>query len=600
MGAPVSNERMTVVIAGHVDHGKSTIIGRLLADTRTLPDGKLDQVRAQCERTGRPFEYAFLLDALRDEQTQGITIDVARVFFRSGRRHYLIMDAPGHVDLLKNMITGAARAEAALLVIDGREGVQENSRRHGYLLAFLGIRQVAVLVNKMDLVGYDQATFDGIVQDYLGFLGPVGLKPACFIPVCGRAGENVAADAVTMPWYTGPTVLQALDDFQAEPPPTEHPFRMPVQNVYKFARHGDTRRIVAGTVETGTLRVGDEVVFYPSGKRSRVATIEAFNRPPATEVDAGSATGFTLGEQVYVARGEIATRATERRPQVTTRLGVSLFWFGRSPLVMGKDYVFGLGSARVTARLADVHRILDAASLETSARTGQVDRYQVAQCVLTLNRPIACDLSDDITATSRFVLVDDFEICGGGLVREALPDKQTQVREQVLRRNSRWEPSAISAEQRGARYSQRPTLLLVTGTRDADRKALARDLETGLFGDGRLVYFLGIGNVLYGVDADIGRDRDDRREHMRRLAEVANIMLDAGVILIVTAAELTQEDLEIIRVAVQPDRIETIWLGDRVTTDVEYDLHVLPTEARDEALQRIGSRLRERGIVFRP
>jgi bifunctional enzyme CysN/CysC len=224
----------------------------------------------------------------------------------------------------------------------------------------------------------------------------------------------------------------------------------------------------------------------------------------------------------------------------------------------------------------------------------------VAQCVLTLNCPIACDRSDDITATSRFVLVDDLEIRGGGLVREAIPDRHTQVREQVLRRNSKWEPSAISAEQRGARYSQRPTLLLVTGPRDVDRKALARDLEAHLFGAGRLVYFLGIGNVLYGLDADIGRDAGDRREHMRRLAEVANLMLDAGVILIVTAAELTQDDLEIIRVAVQPDRIETIWLGEQITTDVEYDQHVLPTESLEQAVQRIGSHLRERGIVFQP
>src|SRR5262245_60354265 len=204
-------EQMNIVIGGHVDHGKSTIIGRLLADTHSLPQGKLEQVRALCERTAKPFEYAFLLDALKDERAQGITIDAARVFFKTARRDYLIIDAPGHVEFLKNMITGAASAEAALLVVDAKEGLQENSRRHGYLLSFLGIRQVAVVVNKMDLVAYDQAHFDALCAEFRAFLESVGLTPACFVPVAARDGENVAVSSARMPWHTGHTVLDVLD-----------------------------------------------------------------------------------------------------------------------------------------------------------------------------------------------------------------------------------------------------------------------------------------------------------------------------------------------------------------------------------------------------
>src|SRR5580765_5804124 len=189
---PVAEERMNIVIGGHVDHGKSTIVGRLLADTHSLPEGKLEAVKALCERTAKPFEYAFLLDALKDEQSQGITIDAARVFFKTAKRHYIIIDAPGHIEFLKNMITGAARAQAALLVIDAREGVQENSRRHGYMMSMLGIEQLAVLVNKMDLVGFDQSAFAGIEREYRAFLERVGVKPAAFIPVAGRDGDNVA------------------------------------------------------------------------------------------------------------------------------------------------------------------------------------------------------------------------------------------------------------------------------------------------------------------------------------------------------------------------------------------------------------------------
>ncbi|HUR05452.1 MAG TPA: GTP-binding protein, partial [Nonomuraea sp.] len=215
---------MNIVIVGHVDHGKSTVIGRLLADTHSLPEGKLEQVRAQCELNSKPFEYAFLLDALKDEQAQGITIDAARVFFKSAVRPYLILDAPGHIEFLKNMITGAARAEAALLVIDAAEGVQENSRRHGYMVSMLGVRQLAVVVNKMDLVGWDRGVYDRIVKEYSAFLEQVGIRPSGFIPVSGRGGDNIANRSPNLPWYEGPTVLGALDAFRNEPAPVNQPF----------------------------------------------------------------------------------------------------------------------------------------------------------------------------------------------------------------------------------------------------------------------------------------------------------------------------------------------------------------------------------------
>lgn len=590
---------MNIVIVGHVDHGKSTVIGRLLADTHSLPEGKLEQVRTDCELNSKPFEYAFLLDALKDEQAQGITIDAARVFFRTKLRPYLILDAPGHIEFLKNMITGAARAEAALLVIDAAEGVQENSRRHGYMVSLLGIRQLAVVVNKMDLVDWDQQVYDGIVREYGAFLDQVGIKPSCFIPVSGRGGDNIADRSPNLPWYEGPTVLEALDAFQSEPAPVHQPFRMPVQDVYKFTKQGDDRRIVSGTIDSGTVRIGDEVIFYPSGKKSRVKSIEAFNRPPQHRAEAGQAAGFTLQEQIYVTRGEVATLESEPRPQVTTRLRVSLFWLGKEPMVKRKEYLLKLGTARVTARIEEVLRVMDASSLEAAEQRNAVQRHDVAECVLKLDRAIACDLAEDIPATSRFVIVDDFEIRGGGIVREALSDRQAAVRDRVLLRNYKWEPSTIQPEHRAERYNQKAALILVTGDDEADRKGVAKALERKLFEDGKVVYFVGIGSVLYGVDADIERKPENRLEHMRRLAEVANLMLDAGIILVVAAAELTQEDLEVIKTAVQPDWIETIWAGDSVTTDLACDL-LLPGGGAPEVVDRLKAHLQDKGIIFRP
>ncbi|HEX2723225.1 MAG TPA: GTP-binding protein, partial [Gemmatimonadaceae bacterium] len=380
---------MSIVITGHVDHGKSTIVGRLLADTGSLPEGKLDQVRAHCAATARPFEYAFLLDALKDEQAQGITIDAARIFFKTPARHYVILDAPGHIEFLKNMITGAAHAEAALLVIDALEGIRENSRRHGYMLAMLGVRQVAILVNKMDLVGYSEKTFGEITSAFGSFLKPLGITPMWFIPVAGRSGDNIASHSEAMPWYTGPTVLESLDTFTVDRSASDRPFRMPVQGVYKFTEDGDDRRIFAGGVLTGRASVGDEIVFYPSGKGSRIATIEEFNAEPMSSVEAGRGTGFTLQEQIYVPRGEIAALTGETPPEVTTRLRVSIFWLGRQPLVKRREYTLKLGTARVPVRLESIERVLNASSLETLENPEQVGRNDVAECVLKLGRAIA-------------------------------------------------------------------------------------------------------------------------------------------------------------------------------------------------------------------
>jgi len=590
---------MNIVIGGHVDHGKSTVIGRLLADTGSLPEGKLEQVRALCERTSKPFEYAFLLDALKDERAQGITIDSARVFFKTASRDYIIIDAPGHIEFLKNMVTGAARAEAALLVIDAREGVQENSRRHGYMMALLGIRQLVVLVNKMDLVGFDRAAFEAIREEYREFLGQLDVRPADFIPVSGRNGDNIAAPSVSMAWHSGPTVLAALDRFVAERPNADKPFRMAVQDVYKFTNRNDDRRIVAGTVASGVARVGDEVVLYPSGKRSVIQTLEVFNGPRPSEISAGEAAGFTLREQIYVSRGDVASLTSEPQPQVSSRFRASLFWLGRTPLVTRKEYILKIGAARVSMRVEEIDRVIDGSDLSVANGRSRIDRHEVADCVIRSGRAIAFDTAEHAPDTSRFVIVDEYEICGGGIIRESLPDRQAAVREKVLLRNYKWEPSFIAQERRAARLAQRATLLLITGPAETDRKALARALEARLFDDGRNVYFLGIGNVLYGVDADIARDRDNRDEHMRRLGEVANLMLDAGMILIVTAIALTRDDFDLIRTSVDPDRIESIWLGEAGGTDFPADLYVPAIEEEATAVDRVCGFLRDRGILFR-
>ena len=592
---------LNLVIAGHVDHGKSTIIGRMLADTDSLPEGKLEQVKETCRKNSKPFEYAFLLDALKDEQAQGITIDSARVFFQTDMRQYIILDAPGHIEFLKNMVTGAARAEAALLVIDASEGVRENSRRHGYMLSMLGIKQIAVVVNKMDLVDYDQDTYQQIVEEYTDFLAEIGLEAETFIPVSGMLGDNVAAQSDKMDWYHGQTVLEQLDSFENEALPHNKPFRMPVQDVYKFTKGGDDRRIVAGTVEAGEMNVGDEVVFYPSGKKSTVKSIEGFKEDKQHKVKVGKATGFTLDEQIYITRGELAARADEAEPRVSARIKANLFWLARQDLVKDKVYYLKVGTAKVKARLQKINRVIDASNLNQDENKEKIERHDVAEVVFKLDRAMAFDLAGEIEETSRFVIVDEFEIAGGGIISEALEDEQSWVREKVMRRNYKWEQSLISREERAEKYNQKSTLILITGEEDVGKKPTAKALEKRLFNDGKVVYFLGIGNLLYGVDADIKNgDNNNQEEHLRRLAEVSHLMLDAGAILIVTAVELTQADLELIKTTVNPQQIETVWLGDRITTDLEFDLHIPEFTSEDQVSAQIKGLLQDRGIIFRP
>jgi bifunctional enzyme CysN/CysC len=373
---------------------------------------------------------------------------------------------------------------------------------------------------------------------------------------------------------------------------------MPVQGVYKFTANQDERRIVAGTVSSGGVAVGDEVVFLPSGKKSSVKSLETFNRAAPQSAAAGEAAGFTLADHIYVSRGELVIRADETPPHVSTRFRASVLWLGRDALAPSKEYLLKLGSARVPVRLEQVHRVLDASSLAAHDGRQRIERHEVADCTLTTTRPLAFDTADVLGPTSRFVLVDRFQISGGGVIREALPDRQAWVRDKVLRREHKWAHSLVAEERRAERYSQRPGLLLITGTADTDRKALARTLEERLFNEGRLVYFLAIGNVLYGVDADIERTHANRMEHLRRLGEVSNILLDAGLIVIATAIELTRDDLELLRTSVGPDRVWTAWVGDAVTTDITCDLLLSPAEVDTEGATRLKRLLQEQRLIF--
>ncbi|MDD5670316.1 MAG: GTP-binding protein [Candidatus Omnitrophica bacterium] len=570
-----SRTTMNVVIVGHVDHGKSTLVGRLLADTDSLPDGKLQQVRQICARNAKPFEYAFLLDALKEEQSQGITIDSARCFFKSRKRKYLIIDAPGHIEFLKNMVSGAARAEAALLVIDAKEGIQANSKRHGYLLAMLGIKQIAVCVNKMDLVDYREDVFKKIKTEYTQFLRDIGIVPKKFIPASAREGDNVAGRSKKLCWFKGPTILSALDSFEEKPDAGQSPFRMPVQGVYKFTEAGDDRRIIVGRVESGSVAVGDKVIFLPSYKYAEIKSIEELNVRRKTRVSAGASTGFCLKDQIYVHRGEVMCKAGEELPFISSLIRVRLFWMGKSPLIFDKEYQLKIATAKVRVKLREIKSTLDASTLK-ALKKKIVDRHDAAECILECSSPIAFDPSAKVPATGRFVIVDHYDIAGGGIIAARVADEQTKVRQQVFLRQQRWEQGGISSEDRVRIYGHPARLILLTGESRFDKKIIAKQVEKKLFELGKKVYFLGIGNLLRGLDADVERDRVSRCEHVRRLGEVAHLMLDAGLIVVATASGLSDEELKMVQEVVSREAIMIVNLGEDHFRDGIVDLRLDP------------------------
>lgn len=591
-------EDMNIVIVGHVDHGKSTLMGRLLADTDSLPEGKLEQVKETCRRNSKPFEYAFLLDALKDEQSQGITIDTARCFFKTEKRDYIILDAPGHIEFLKNMITGASRAEAALLMIDAKEGVQENSRRHAYMLSMLGIRQIAVVINKMDLVDYDEKVYESVKAEYLEFLKQINITPKFVLPVSSFMGENIVRKSDKMPWYDGMCILEVLDEFECEEDHANQPFRMPVQDVYKFTRNGDDRRIVAGTIETGTIRIGQEVVFYPSGKRSHIKNIEVFNADPIEVGVPGMAIGFTMEEQIYITRGEMMAIEGEPRPKTASRIAANIFWLGKKELVPGKMYYLKIGSEKVKMELESVKGVINSSNLSSTDEKQAVAKNEVAECILRTDKPIAFDLVEDIAGTSRFVIVDDYEIAGGGIITEALSDEEQEIRESAMLRNYKWESSEISVEDRIEHYAQRPTMVVLTGPENVGKKKMAKLLERELMNCGRYVYYLGMGSFLYGVGADTKKsDIQDHTEQIRRFGETANLLLDAGIILVVTATGLTQSDYKIMKTVIESE-FEIVWVGNQLTTDISPDMQ-LEDKDYETGIRKIKDMLKESGFIFK-
>jgi bifunctional enzyme CysN/CysC len=551
-------EQLKIVIVGHVDHGKSTFVGRLFHDTGSLPEGKLEQLQAIAARRGVPFEWANLMDALQSERDQNITIDTAQIWFHTPKRQYVIIDAPGHKEFLKNMITGAANAEAALLLIDAHEGVQENSRRHGYLLNLLGIRQIAVLVNKLDLENYSEEKFRAIETEYRAWLKSVGVEPKLFIPIAAKHGDNIASRSPKMPWWSGPTVLEALDDFKVSESAVNQSLRFPIQDVYRF----DDRRILAGRVEAGAIKVGDKLVFSPTSKTSTVKSIERWNAPVTTTASAGESIGITLTEQIFVERGAVA--ALESAPPFElARFKARLFWLGKEPFARGRTYKLKLATQEVECSIESIQKVIDASTLETISRPEPEDcvrRHEVGELTLHTRKPIAFDIHADIIPTGRFVIVDGYNVAGGGIIAEDNYPRRTHDAHNKSD-NIYWSHGKITQTQRELRSGHIGCVVWLTGLSSAGKSTIATELERELFTLGRQSYVLDGDNIRHGLCSDLGFSPKDRTQNIRRVGEVAKLFADAGLICITAFISPYREDRDMVRAIMPAGRFIEVFVN---------------------------------------
>ena len=535
------NPSINLVIAGHVDHGKSTLIGRLLHDTDSLTEGKMTAVKAMSERRGMPLEYAFLLDALQAERDQGITIDTTQVLFNSKKRSYLIIDAPGHKEFLKNMISGAAQADAGVVVIDVEEGIQEQSRRHCYLLRLLGLKEIIIVVNKMDLIEYSQRKFNRLKKQIVDYLSEIDLDCKAVVPISARDGEGLIDLSEKMPWYTETNFIDTLDQLPEVNSTNDLPTRLPIQDVYKF----DERRIIAGRIESGTLKIGDELLFTPSNKRAAIESFEVWNaKDQKTKAIAGESVGIILNEEIFIERGHIASLSTDA-PIETNVFRGKVFWIGNKPIIAGDRLKIKIGTAEHISEVQSIENKIDLSSLE-AIDVDRLEKNDIGEVVFRTKSTVALDPFEKNHRTGRFVLINEYETVGGGIVSmQGYADQRGLY--DVTSENIMAVSSRVDINARVANNGHKGGIIWLTGLSGAGKSTIAIEAEHQLFLKGYQVNVLDGDNIRFGLSADLGFSPEDRTENIRRIGEVAKLFAEAGILVITAFISPYKQDRDRIR-----------------------------------------------------
>lgn len=535
LAAQGAKDALRFITCGAVDDGKSTLLGRLLHDSRAVLDDQMAAAAVESRTYGTQgdaVDLALLVDGLQAEREQGITIDVAYRFFETGRRKFIAADTPGHEQYTRNMATGASTADLAIILVDARHGVQVQTRRHSYIVSLLGIRQVVLAINKMDLVDYDPAVFNGIIANYSRFSQPLGFDAVTPVPMSALTGDNVFDSRGGMPWYGGPPLMRVLETVPVHRDDANRPFRLPVQWVN---RPSPAFRGFAGTIASGVIEAGAEVIALPSGRRSRVQRIVGPSGDLAVAV-AGQPVTLVLADAIDVSRGDMIARA-DAAPPVTDQFAAHLLWTdSEAPMLPERQYVIRFATAGGTARVTDLGHRVDVNTLNAlAAKT--LDLNEVGYCKLAVDRPVALDPYRENRATGSFILIDRFS---NATVAAGFVDFPLRRAENIT-----WHQMRIDKAARA--QGQKPCVLWFTGLSGAGKSTIADRLEQRLHGLGRRTYLLDGDNIRHGLNRDLGFTDQDRVENIRRVGEVAKLMVDAGLVVLVSFISPFRSEREMAR-----------------------------------------------------
>ena len=567
------------ITCGSVDDGKSTLIGRLLYDSKMIFEDQLAALESDSKKVGtqgQEIDFALLVDGLAAEREQGITIDVAYRFFATEKRKFIVADTPGHEQYTRNMVTGASTADLAVILVDARKGVLTQTRRHSYLAHLVGIRHLVLAVNKMDLVGYDQAIFDEIVADYGAFAETIGLSSFTALPISGFKGDNITASSANTPWYTGPSLVEHLESVEIDAEADQaKPFRLPVQWVN---RPNLDFRGFAGLVAAGTIKPGDPIRVLPSGKTSTIARIVTLDGD-LEEAVAGQSVTVTLVDEVDCSRGDVIAAASAP-PQVADQFEATIVWMAEDEMLPGRSYWLKLGTQTVTATIQAPKYQVNVNTLEQlAAKTLDLNAIGVAN--LSTDKPLVFEpYADDGTSPNKelggFILIDKLSnaTVAAGMLHFSLRRSQ----------NIHWQPTDVSRDTLAALKNQKPVVLWFTGLSGAGKSTIANVVEKKLVRMNRHTFLLDGDNVRHGLNKDLGFTDADRVENIRRVGEVARLMTDAGLIVITAFISPFRAEREMVRQMMQPGEFIEVHIDTPLAEAERRDVKGLYAKARSGQL----------------
>jgi bifunctional enzyme CysN/CysC len=558
------------ITCGSVDDGKSTLIGRLLYDSKMIFEDQLAALEADSKKVGtqgQEIDFALLVDGLAAEREQGITIDVAYRFFATEKRKFIVADTPGHEQYTRNMVTGASTADLAVILIDARKGVLTQTRRHSYLVKLIGIKNVVLAVNKMDLVGYDQTIYDSIVADYTAFATSIGITNFTAMPISGFKGDNITANSENMPWYHGPALLRHLETVEVDATSDQaKPFRMPVQWVN---RPNLDFRGFAGLIATGTIAQGDQIRVLPSGKTSHISRIVTLDGDLPQAV-AGQSVTLCFADEIDCSRGQLIT-AAGAPTEVSDQFETAIVWMDEAEMLPGRPYWLKIGTQTVSATVGQPKYQVNVNTMEhLAAKT--LDLNAIGVCNVTTDRAIPFEAYGDNHDLGGFILIDKMTnaTVAAGMIHFSLRRAQ----------NVHWQATDISRENHAGIKNQKPAVLWLTGLSGAGKSTIANIVERKLARMNRHTFLLDGDNVRHGLNKDLGFTDVDRVENIRRVGEVAKLMTDAGLIVITAFISPFRAERDMVRAMMQPGEFIEVHIDTTLDEAEKRDVKGLYKKAR--------------------